>query len=114
MALTAWLDSGLRSFPLAATYNSVLVDHENGIDDNETGTPAAISAFITSAQFDLEDGHQFALVSRMIPDVSLEGSTGDSPTIKLTLFPLNSSGSGRNTPAPESGVNADTFVRSPS
>ena len=114
MARTAWLDSGLRSFPLAATYNSVLVDHENGIDDNETGTPAAISAFITSAQFDLEDGHQFALVSRMIPDVSFEGSTGDSPTINMTLFPLNSSGSGRNTPASESGVNAGTVVRSAS
>ena len=114
MARTAWLDSGLRSFPLAATYNSVLVDHENGIDDNETGTPAAISAFITSAQFDLEDGHQFALVSRMIPDVSFEGSTGDSPTINMTLFPLNSSGSGRNTTASESGVNAGAVVRSAS
>ena len=114
MARTAWLDSGLRSFPLAATYNSVLVDHENGIDDNETGTPAAISAFITSAQFDLEDGHQFALVSRMIPDVSFEGSTGDSPTINMTLFPLNSSGSGRNTTASESGVNAGTVVRTAS
>ena len=114
MARTAWLDSGLRSFPLAATYNSVLVDHENGIDDNETGTPVAIPAFITSAQFDLEDGHQFALVSRMIPDVSFEGSTGDSPTINMTLFPLNSSGSGRNTTASESGVNAGTVVRSAS
>ena len=114
MARTAWLDSGLRSFPLAATYNSVLVDHENGIDDNETGTPVAIPAFITSAQFDLEDGHQFALVSRMIPDVSFEGSTGDSPTINMTLFPLNSSGSGRNTTASESGVNAGAVVRSAS
>jgi hypothetical protein len=114
MARTAWLDSGLRSFPLAATYNSVLVDHENGIDDNETGTPVAIPAFITSAQFDLEDGHQFALVSRMIPDVSFEGSTGDSPTINMTLFPLNSSGSGRNTTASESGVNAGTVVRTAS
>jgi len=114
MARTAWLDSGLRSFPLAATYNSVLVDHENGIDDNETSTPVAISASITSAQLDLEDGHQFALVSRMIPDVSFEGSTGDTPTINMTLFPLNSSGSGRNSPASESGVNTGTVVRSAS
>ena len=114
MARTAWLDSGLRSFPLAATYNSVLVDHENGIDDNETSTPAAITASITSAQLDLEDGHQFALVSRMIPDVSFEGSTGDTPTITMTLFPLNSSGSGRNNPASESGVNTGTVVRSAS
>ena len=35
---TAWLDSGLRQFPLAATYNNNLVEHENGVDDNETAT----------------------------------------------------------------------------
>jgi len=50
----------------------------------------------------------------MIPDVSFEGSTGDTPTINMTLFPLNSSGSGRNSPASESGVNTGTVVRSAS
>ena len=104
MARTAWLDSGLRSFPLAATYNSLLVDHENGIDDNETSTAAAISAFITSAEFDLDDGHQFMLMSRVLPDVSFEGSTANSPVINMTFFPLNSSGSGYNSPTSESGV----------
>jgi len=114
MARSAWLDSGLRAFPLATTYNGVVVEHEKGIDDNETATPAAISAFITSAEFDLEDGHQFALVSRMIPDVSFEGSTGNSPTINMTLQPLNSSGSGFNSPASESGVNTGTVIRTAS
>ena len=114
MARTAWLDSGLRSFPLATTYNSVLLNHEDGIDDNETDTPVAIDSFITSAEFDLEDGHQFALVSKMIPDVSFEGSTGSTPTINMTLYPLNTSGSGYNTPASESGVNTGTVIRSSS
>ena len=114
MARSAWLDSGLRAFPLATTYNGVVVEHEKGIDDNETATPAAISAFITSAEFDLEDGHQFALVSRMIPDVSFEGSTGNSPTINMTLQPLNSSGSGFNSPVSESGVNTGTVIRTAS
>ena len=104
----------LRAYPLAATYNSVLVDHENGIDNNETSTPIAIPAFITSAEFDLEDGHQFALVSKMVPDVSFEGSTGSTPTINMTLFPLNSSGSGYNSPTSESGVNTGAVVRSAS
>ena len=93
MARSAWLDSGLRNFPLAATYNGVLVDHENGIDDNETGTTAAISSFITSAEFDLDDGHQFMLMSRVLPDVSFEGSTADSPAVAMTFFGLGSSGS---------------------
>jgi len=114
MGRSAWLDSGLRAFPLAATFNNVLVEHENGIDDNETASTAAIPAFITSAEFDLDDGHQFALVSRMIPDVSFEGSTGSTPTINMTLQPLNSSGSGFNSPTSESGVNTGAVVRSAS
>jgi len=112
MARTAWLDSGLRSFPLAATYNSLLVNHENGVDDNETGTAAAISAFITSSEFDLDDGHQFMLMSRVVPDVSFEGSTADSPAVNMTFFPLTSSGSGYNSPASESGVNTGAVTRS--
>jgi len=114
MARSAWLDSGLRAFPLAATFNNVLIEHEKGIDDNETASTAAIPAFITSAEFDLEDGHQFALVSRLIPDVSFEGSTGSGPTINMTLLPLNSSGSGFNSPTSESGVNTGAVVRSAS
>ena len=114
MARSAWLDSGLRSFPLAATYNNRIVEHERGIDDNETGTAAAISSFITSSQFDLDDGHQFTLVSRMIPDVSFEGSTGSTPTIVMTLEPLNSSGSGFTSPASESGVATGSVIRSAS
>jgi hypothetical protein len=112
MARSAWLDSGLRNFPLAATYNGVLVDHENGIDDNETGTTAAIASFITSAEFDLDDGHQFMLMSRVIPDVSFEGSTASSPAVAMTFFGLGSSGSGYNDPASTSGVNTGTITRS--
>ena len=111
MARTAWLDSGLRSYPLATTYNSVLVDHENGIDDNETGTTAAISAYITSSDFDLDDGHKFMLISRMMPDVSFEGSTANSPAVAMTLYPHASSGSGRNSPVSESGTNTGTITR---
>ena len=111
MARTAWLDSGLRSYPLATTYNNVLVDHENGIDDNETGTTAAISAYITSSDFDLDDGHKFMLISRMMPDISFEGSTANSPAIAMTLYPHASSGSGRNSPVSESGTNTGTVTR---
>jgi len=112
MARSAWLDSGLRNFPLAATYNGVLVNHEEGIDDNETGTTAAIPSFITSAEFDLDDGHQFMLMSRVIPDVSFEGSTAGAPAVDMTFFGLGSSGSGYNNPASESGVNTGTITRS--
>ena len=112
MARTAWLDSGLRAFPLAATYNSVLVNHEEGVDDNETSTTAAIASFITSADFDLEDGDKFMLMSRVLPDISFEGSTATNPVVTMSFFPLTSSGSGYNSPTSESGVSTGTATRS--
>ena len=51
MARTAWLDSGLRDYPMAATYTKNIVYHENGNDDNETATPAPIYSVISSVPF---------------------------------------------------------------
>ncbi len=111
MGRSAWLDSGLRDKPLAATYNNNLVNHEEGVDDNETATPAAIHAYISSAEFDLEDGHQFAFVHRVLPDIRFDGSTAASPSATMTLLPLANSGSGYNDPASVGGTNARTTAR---
>ena len=85
LARTAWLDSGLRDSPLAATYTLNLVDHESGVDDNQTTNTAAISAFIESSDFDIGDGDRFSLVNRVVPDVSFDGSTATNPAATLTL-----------------------------
>lgn len=111
MARTAWENSGIRSHPLAATYTKNLVDHEIGVDDSETTTTTAIPAFITSSEFDLQDGHQFAFVWRMLPDITFQGSTQGSPSVDMTLNPLDSSGSGYNTPTSEGGSNTGTIVQ---
>ena len=108
---TAWIDSGIRDFPLAATYNNNIVNHEDGIDDNETGTNAGISSFITSAQFDLDDGHRVAFIQKVYPDVTFDGSTAESPTATLSLFAAQNSGSGRNSPASEGGTNTGSIAR---
>jgi len=108
---TAWLDSGLRNFPLAATYSNNLVNHEDGIDDNETGANAAIAANISSSQFDLGDGSRFSLISRVLPDMTFEGSTTGAPAATLTLQPMANSGSGFNSPLSESGNSAGTITR---
>lgn len=95
MARTAWLDTGLRNYPLAATYNYNIVQHEYGVDDNETATTLPIEATITSAQYDIGDGHNFAFVYRMIPDLTFRGSTGETtPAVTMYLQGLNNSGSG--------------------
>jgi hypothetical protein len=99
MARTAWLDSGLQDYPLAATYSNNLVQHELGVDDGVTATLAPITAFITSSQFDIGDGHNFAFVWRMLPDLTFNGSTaGTTPSLTMQLLPLQNSGSGFNNP----------------
>jgi len=111
LARTAWIDSGLRDYPIGATYTNNLVEHENGVDDNETGTPTAITATISSAQFDVDDGDRFAFIWRVLPDITFEGSTADSPTATLSLLPLNNSGSGYNDPTSEGGSNSGSITR---
>ena len=108
---TAWLDSGLRDHPLAATYSYNLVDHEQGNDDNQTGTPAAISALISSAEFDIDDGDHFGFVWRMLPDITFRGSDAASPQVTMTLIPMQNAGSGYNDPISLGGNENATVTR---
>lgn len=98
LARTAWLDSGLQSFPVAATYVNNLVYHENGLDDNTGELPVPIYSLISSSEFDIDDGDKFGFVWRMLPDITFRGSTTESPTGTLTLIPMQNSGSGYNNP----------------
>jgi len=111
MARTAWSDSGLRQYPQAATYNYNIVDHERGVDDNETGTAAAINAYIESAEFDIQDGHNLGYVYRVLPDITFEGSEATSPAVTMTLIPMMNSGSGYNNPQSNSGSSSASVVR---
>ena len=111
MARTAWLDSGLRDYPLAASYTYNLTNQEFGTDDNETGTPVPISASITSGQFDIDGGDRFAFIWRLMPDMTFDGSTTDDPHATMSLLPLANSGSGYNSPASEGGSNSGTVTR---
>ena len=103
MSRTAWLDSGLRDYPIAAVYNSDtgtgnLVNHEQGLNNNETGTTLPINAYISSSEFDIGDGHNFGFVWRVLPDLTFQDSTnapnGDQATVTMELYGLANSGSG--------------------
>ena len=112
MARTAWLDSGLRDYPVAATYVGNLVNHELGVDDNTTATTAAISSYISSSEFDIDDGHNFGFAYRILPDLTFRGSEGsNTPQVTMTLIPLQNSGSGYNNPLSEGGVNYANIQR---
>jgi hypothetical protein len=111
MSRTAWLDSGLLDSPIAATYNNSVLSHEVGVDDNETGTPAPIEAYVSSSEFDIEDGHNIAQVWRMLPDITFEGSTADSgPEVTMTLYGLTNSGSGVTSDSSRNVAKGSTYV----
>jgi hypothetical protein len=112
MARTAWLDSGLRPYPMAATYSNNVVYHENGVDNNETQTTLPIEAYIGSSEFDIDDGHNFGFVYRILPDLTFRGSTGaEAPQVTMTLIPLANSGSGYNNPQSEGGSSTANIQR---
>jgi len=111
MARTAWFDAGLRDYPQAATYSYNLVNHELGYDDNETGVVLPINAYIESAEFDIQDGHNLGFVYRILPDVTFSGSTSASPSVTMTLIPMMNSGSGYNDPQSLAGSSSAAVTR---
>lgn len=111
MGRTAWLDSDLVPNPIAATYSNNLVAQEVGLDDGESATPAPISAYITSTQFDIDSGDRFSFIWRVLPDMTFAGSTAASPAATMTLLPLANSGAGYNNPLSEGGVNNAAVTR---
>ena len=96
---TAWLDSSLRSLPMATTYgvaggnsNAQLLYHESGVDDGTVNPSVPIVAQVTSSDFDIGDGHNFGFVWRLIPDLTFDGSDVNQPTAMFTVLPRANSG----------------------
>lgn len=104
---TAWLDTPLRYNPQAANSGVTVMDsipsvgpgylysHENGVDDDDL----PMDSYIQSSDFDLEDGDQFMLTRRLLPDVGFAGSTAETPEVTFQMRPRNFPG-GRFTSDP--------------
>ena len=119
MSRTAWLDSGLQSYPIAANYftdtsTGNLINHETGLNDNTTGTAVAIDAYISSSEFDIGDGHNFGFVWRVLPDLTFENAestpAGALPAVAMTLQGLANSGSGVTSTASQPVSKSSTYV----
>lgn len=93
---SAWLDTGLKQGPLAATYINNLVMHEYGLDDNSTAASIGLAAYVQSSDFDIGDGHNIGFVRRMLPDVKFAASTAASPSLNFTLRTRNNPGAPYN------------------
>jgi hypothetical protein len=91
---TAWLDTALRNYPQATntpggTNAGALYIHEFGVNDDAL----PMESYIQSSDFDIEDGDQFMLTRRILPDINFSGSVGDNPEVTLQIRPRNFPGS---------------------
>jgi hypothetical protein len=96
MGRSAWLQTGILPYPIATDYNSRILNHEVGNDDNATSVTQPINAYVQSSDFEISQGdagEHFGFVWRMLPDVNFNGSTSNQPSVNIELLPRWSSGS---------------------
>lgn len=89
MERTAWLDTSTRGAPFATPYDGYMYRHEFGADNGETEPPSPIVAYIESADFDIDDGDKFSFIKRIIPDLTFQNSTSETPSVEYTLKARN-------------------------
>ena len=77
---SAFLDRGIRTFPIAAADN-YLYNHETGYTDDGS----VMTSRLESSPIDMGDGDYFTSIRRVIPDFTFNGSTAQKPTVNLTL-----------------------------
>ena len=89
---TAWMDKGIKDFPLAASTDYFLYNHESGFDDGSNDS--AVTSHIQSSQIDIGEGDKFLYLSKVLPDITFRDSTNTSPQANLTFFTKNFPGKG--------------------
>jgi len=114
MERTAWLDSPLRDQPMATFITSTgnagaLVNHETGNDDGTTTPASPIVSYCQSSDFDIGDGHNFGLVTRIIPDLTFDGSNVASPTVTFGVRPRQAPGANYGTSNNPDVVSVDNY-----
>ena len=85
---TAWVDAGDLTKPTAFN-GGWIYDHETGTDDGQPlgAPPLPMTAFIQSADVDIDDGDKYMLIRRVIPDVNFTGSETLNPVTGATIVP---------------------------
>lgn len=113
MARTAWLDSGIRPYPMAADYNNRILYHESAVDDVSGLEPVPIVSYVQSSDFDIGDGHNFGFVWRILPDVNFNGSNVNNPYVTMQVKPRRNSGTPYGTADDPEVISADDFSGAP-
>ena len=113
MARTAWLDSGIRPYPMAANYENRILYHESAVDDVAGLTAEPINAYVQSSDFDIGDGHNFGFVWRILPDVNFNGSNVNQPYVTMTVKPRRNSGTPYGTADNPTVTSSDNYQMAP-
>jgi hypothetical protein len=113
MARTAWLDSGIRQYPMAADFNNRILFHESAVDDVSGLAPVPINAYIQSSDFDIGDGHNFGFVWRILPDINFNGSNVNNPYVTMQVKPRRNAGTPYGTADNPEVISADDFSGAP-
>ena len=108
LSRTAWLDRGIKEFPIA-TGSNYLFNHEKGYDDDGS----AMTSEIESSQMDIAEGEQFIFINRIIPDLTFNGSTASSPGADFTLKTRNFPGATYSTTDTETVTRTATSTTVP-
>lgn len=110
MGRTSWLDSPLREVPMGAGYGGQVLYHETGNDDGSTNPPSPIVSYCQSSDFDIGDGHNFGMVSRIIPDLTFDGSDVAQPIATFTVRPRQNPGTNYGTSNSPDVVSANNYA----
>jgi hypothetical protein len=92
LSRTAWIDRGVRAYPIAAGTDGRMYNHELGNDDGSTIPATPLNAYIESSPVDLGEGDKFSFIRRVLPDVGFVDST-DNPRLDIILKTQNYPGS---------------------
>jgi len=103
LSRSAWLDRGVRQYPIAAASN-YLYNHELGVDDDGS----AMTAYIESSPISISDGNQFMLTRHLLPDLKFDGSTASNPVVDFTLKARTFPGANYNQTQTESATRTST------
>ena len=99
---STWLDAFYETNPLAGAPDGYIYSHEFGATDQSGVDPVMLDSWIKSSVFELGTGGDFMYVSRLIPDLSFEGSTATFPMVNFTFakrdYPGSAFASGPDAP----------------
>jgi hypothetical protein len=95
-----WLDSTVYQYPIAINASGVSYNHEIGVDADAS----AMSNYITSSYFDLEDGTNMLLLDQFVPDFV------ESGLAYLTIFTKKTPDSVENQKGPYNITTATEYI----